>query len=327
MDNGGMMVRGRSIWLASLIAAVLAAGGAWAQTSPAGGGTALLRINCEGDSAGADVTLNDEFKGACPIDVSVPAGTVRLRALKSEGELRERVLEQEFRIGSGVVKKIELEMPASQLNARGQRLEEARIQEEQARKRQAAEEQRRLAEAKALEDTRKAAASAEQLAQVPIQLAKNVDAMLKARRVVRGTEGLSCPDCVAEFVGSDGVKADFPTTTTDKAFKLLLERPKANALRYLATNGAEFRPPAVAAPLPCESAVDTMRKLTPLVGYSELSPLEQAGKDRAHPKEPRQYIRDAKIWPVAGTCVNGSLEGPLEFWMFGNQVWGDRDAG
>ena len=92
----------------------------------------LLRVACEGDAARAEVTINGVFKGECPLDVQVNAGTVQLRALKRLDASRERVFQDEFRIGDGVVKKIEVALSAPRLNAEAQRRENERLAMERA---------------------------------------------------------------------------------------------------------------------------------------------------------------------------------------------------
>lgn len=77
----------------------------------------MLRITCEGDDVGAEVSINGKFKGECPADVQVNEGTVKLLVRKKVDEQRERVFESELRIGDGVVKKIEAQLGVAQLNA------------------------------------------------------------------------------------------------------------------------------------------------------------------------------------------------------------------
>lgn len=88
----------------------------------------MLRIACDGDNVGAEVTVNGKFKGDCPLDMQVAEGTVKLRVQKKVDAQRERVFEQEFRIGDGVVKKIEVKLGAPQLNAEGKRRDEQLVQ-------------------------------------------------------------------------------------------------------------------------------------------------------------------------------------------------------
>ena len=45
----------------------------------------LLRVTCEGDDVGAEVTLNGKFKGECPVDIQAGSGTVKLRVVKKVG--------------------------------------------------------------------------------------------------------------------------------------------------------------------------------------------------------------------------------------------------
>lgn len=94
--------------------------------APASGNAAgsMLRIACEGDNVGAEISINGTFKGECPLDMQVREGTVKLRVQKKLDAQHERVFEQEFRVGDGVVKKIEVKLGAPQLNAEGRRLDE-----------------------------------------------------------------------------------------------------------------------------------------------------------------------------------------------------------
>lgn len=84
-----------SLFLASLLAATAAQAGAG------------LRVICEGDSQGAEVTVNGVFKGECPIDLKVAPGTAKVSVQKktSGGYLW---FYQEFRLGDGSLKKVEV---------------------------------------------------------------------------------------------------------------------------------------------------------------------------------------------------------------------------
>jgi hypothetical protein len=86
----------------------------------------LLRVACDGADQGAEISINGVFKGECPLDIQVNAGTVQLRLVKRIDALRERVFQQEFRMGDGVVKKVEAVLSAPQWNAEGLRLERER---------------------------------------------------------------------------------------------------------------------------------------------------------------------------------------------------------
>ena len=68
----------------------------------------MLNVVCEGDDVGAEVSVNGKFKGECPLDIKVGAGTAKLRLVKKIQGRRDQVFEQEVRIGDGVVKRIDV---------------------------------------------------------------------------------------------------------------------------------------------------------------------------------------------------------------------------
>ena len=111
--------------LRSLVPAV-ALGIVLAPFDAAGAGS-LLRVACEGADVGAEVSVNGQFKGECPIDIQVNPGTIQLRVVKKVDISRERAFEQQFRIGDGVVKKVEAVLGAPQLNAAVKRRLEAQF--------------------------------------------------------------------------------------------------------------------------------------------------------------------------------------------------------
>lgn len=95
----------------------------------------LLRVSCEGPDVGAQITVNGVFKGDCPLDIQVPEGAVDLRATKAVDANRERVFQEQFRIGDGVVKKVEATLGAPQLTSAARR----RLEQEFLRFKQAAD--------------------------------------------------------------------------------------------------------------------------------------------------------------------------------------------
>lgn len=106
----------KPIYFSALFALILAA---LANTCMA---DSMLRVICEGDDTGAEVLVNGEFKGECPVDVQVPEGVLKLRVQKTaDAEHEPRLFEQEIRMGKGVVKKVEAHLGAAQLNAEGKR--------------------------------------------------------------------------------------------------------------------------------------------------------------------------------------------------------------
>ena len=118
--------------------------GLLAAASVAHAAGSLLRISCEGDAAGAEISVNDDFKGECPIDVKVPAGTVKLFAKRSVDADHERVLEQEMRIGDEVVKTVELVLPPARLSADAQHRADTAAAAARARREEAALRDRAL---------------------------------------------------------------------------------------------------------------------------------------------------------------------------------------
>ncbi|UGQ45159.1 PEGA domain-containing protein [Massilia endophytica] len=116
-----------------------------APSVPAPAADSLLRVACDEDGAGAEVSINGKFKGECPIDIALAEGLYKLRVLKPVDALHERDFMQEVRMGSGVVKKVEVALSAPHLTEEGRRQEEVR----------------RAAAAKAEEERRAAAARAE----------------------------------------------------------------------------------------------------------------------------------------------------------------------
>ena len=78
------------------------------KAAAASGGKGALRIVCEGENAGAVISINGAVKGRCPFDVEVPAGKVLLRAVKPINSEWERSQEEELTIGAGVAQKVDV---------------------------------------------------------------------------------------------------------------------------------------------------------------------------------------------------------------------------
>ena len=77
----------------------------------------MLRIGCDDSAAGAEITINGVFKGECPLDIQVEAGTLKIQVVKKVDALHERVFEQEVRMGAGTVKRVDVVLSAPRLNA------------------------------------------------------------------------------------------------------------------------------------------------------------------------------------------------------------------
>ena len=114
---------------------------------PAYAAGSVLRVACDDDNTGAEVFTNGAFKGECPLDIQVNAGTLTLRVSKKIDANYERIFEQELRMGDGVAKKVEVILPAPRLNPQAQQREDQRLAVDRAEKAKLeAEIQARMAE-------------------------------------------------------------------------------------------------------------------------------------------------------------------------------------
>ncbi len=108
-------------------------------------GDSMLRVACEGDAIGAEVSINGKFKGECPLDIQVPAGALNISASKSAGSGKVRAFQQQIRIGDDVVKRIDVMLGAVEWTAEGKRMEEERLRKEAlALEQRKADEERKL---------------------------------------------------------------------------------------------------------------------------------------------------------------------------------------
>lgn len=96
----------RAAAAAALIALALPA---WADS--------IVRLRCDDDADGAFVFVNDQPRGQCPADVSVPPGNVRLRVVKPVGATQERVWEKTVAITDGTATRQEVLLSAPRLTA------------------------------------------------------------------------------------------------------------------------------------------------------------------------------------------------------------------
>jgi len=79
-----------------------------------------LRVYCDRDAVGAEVSVNGQFKGECPIDIEVPEGTSVLKATKSIDGVSQ-TFEQSVRLGDGVAKDVEISFGATVSNRESDR--------------------------------------------------------------------------------------------------------------------------------------------------------------------------------------------------------------
>ena len=96
---------------ASLAGALLAASAALAQGS-------TLQIGCAGKDVGAEVSIDGQFKGECPLEAKVRPGNIKLRLVKNHDGGGVESFEQDIRIGDGVVKKIDAVLSAPRAKGR-----------------------------------------------------------------------------------------------------------------------------------------------------------------------------------------------------------------
>ncbi|MBU1223785.1 MAG: SUMF1/EgtB/PvdO family nonheme iron enzyme [Gammaproteobacteria bacterium] len=83
----------------------------------------MLRISCEEQDLGAEITLNGEFKGECPLDLKVKPGKLIIDLKKPINEDYEKHFIKEMRIGDGVVQKIEAKFYVFVTPARAERIQ------------------------------------------------------------------------------------------------------------------------------------------------------------------------------------------------------------
>lgn len=86
-----------------------------------------MRITCEGDDVGAEVLINGKFRGECPIDITVPAGRLKLVVRKDVDADHEKVFEQDIHMAEDSAKKVEAVLTTTRLNAAAQKREDQRL--------------------------------------------------------------------------------------------------------------------------------------------------------------------------------------------------------
>ena len=146
---------------------VLFATSAWAQAD----GKAMLRIICDADGANAEVTINGQFRGECPVDMSVAAGTLKIVVTKKLDESRQRVFAQDVRVAADSVKRVEVVLGPVQLNAQAQLRADAEARQRAERERVERAERERVeqAEREQREKRRQEAAARQAAAQAARQ--------------------------------------------------------------------------------------------------------------------------------------------------------------
>ena len=159
----------RHIRSAAVFAAVfIACAAAHAQVS-------LLRVTCEGDDVGAEVTLNGKFRGECPLDIQAGTGTVKLRVVKKVDATHERVFEREYRMGDGGMQRAEALLGPAQPSAEGLRIEAGRL----------AAERVQAASRKQVRDAALAAGLIPPRPQMPLEVSEDIWQIIEASEAYR----------------------------------------------------------------------------------------------------------------------------------------------
>jgi len=75
-----------------------------------------LRVTCDDQATGAEISINGKYKGECPIDIQVNEGKHSLKAVKKiDG--KDAIFQEQVRMGDGVTKRIEVTFGASASSA------------------------------------------------------------------------------------------------------------------------------------------------------------------------------------------------------------------
>lgn len=114
-------------------------------------GSAVLRISCDGDDVGAEITINGSFRGECPVDIKVVPGKILLRVAKKPDKYSVRVFQQELLIADDTAKRIDVQLATefTKLGIERQIKREADLKESKQREMEQREaEQRELARQK-----------------------------------------------------------------------------------------------------------------------------------------------------------------------------------
>jgi hypothetical protein len=267
----------------------------------------MLRINCEGESLGAEVLANGQFKGECPLDMQVQAGSLMLRVVKKVDAGRVRIFEQEVRMGDGIVKRVEVVLGAPELTAEGRKLEDERIQREKV-----------VAQARDVE-RRKIAA------ETTLQTDKHVEQILQAKRAQRAAVNAACPDCPPLIMPPSGrAKRTALPHFSDPETEGWMRAIERELGAYQENPQENFHLPAQAQPWPCEGAEANIRRIVGLVNLADETPQKQQDYKTAMKAlgagESSYYFRDIRMWPVQMTCKDDKLDGPVDVWVYSMMV-------
>lgn len=88
---------------------------------------AYLRLRCDGPSEGAEVRINNQLKGQCPIDLAVPEGKIQLSVRKELGRGQFQLYEKELFLSANAMKRENVIFGEIQFTAEGRKLEDERL--------------------------------------------------------------------------------------------------------------------------------------------------------------------------------------------------------
>lgn len=101
---------------------------------------AYLRLRCDGTSEGAEVRINGQLKGQCPISIAVPEGNIRLSVRKDLGRGQYQLYEKDLFLAAGAMKRENVVLDDKILfTPEGRKLENERLAAEAAAAKAAAE--------------------------------------------------------------------------------------------------------------------------------------------------------------------------------------------
>jgi hypothetical protein len=103
---------------------------------------AYLRLRCDGDNAGAIVSINGSAKGECPLDIAAPVGETRIEAVKQLPHGQYRQFQQTLTLAAGTFKRLDIVLGRVEFTAEGRKLEDERLAAEATRAAAAAEQEK-----------------------------------------------------------------------------------------------------------------------------------------------------------------------------------------
>lgn len=175
---------------------------------------AYLRLRCDGPSEGAEVRINNQLKGQCPIDLAVPEGKIQLSVRKELGRGQFHLYEKELFLSANAMKRENVIFGEIQFTAEGRKLEDERLAAEASRVAAEKEAARLQAERDAAE---KVAARIAAIKAAPGMTRGYLDAM--------SSKDKSLPSSFALFSTTYAPVMLPPSTTTD----LIDGKPLADA--------------------------------------------------------------------------------------------------